>query len=128
MTIASDSKINVLVVDDDPDMSWVLKDFLEGEGFVVSIASGGREALEFVKASPEFNLIILDVAMPNMNGVDALSEIKKITPKVKVLMITAFRDDEIVKEAMLKGALGCIYKPFDLKYIRKIVGDMISDD
>ncbi|MBN1622538.1 MAG: response regulator [Endomicrobiales bacterium] len=115
----------VLAVDDDPDMLWVLQDFIADFGFDVIAVNNGKDALEQTRNN-KFDLIILDIAMPVMDGIETLREIKKVNPGQKVIMITAFRDEKMVSDSFKEGALDCIFKPFDLKNFREILGKVVG--
>lgn len=110
-------KRSVLIVDDEPDIQLVLGEFLKKEGFNIVEASNGEEAIQKVK-NGGIDLALLDIAMPKMNGIEALREIKSLRPDLPVIMITAYRDAEKVVECFRLGAFDCIFKPFDLKYLR----------
>jgi len=111
---------SIMIVDDEPDILIVLGEFLSKEGFKVLTAKDGRQAIEKIKEH-KVDLVLLDMAMPNMNGIETLRELKKLKPEVSVIMITAYRDAEKVVEAFRLGAYDCIFKPFDLKYLRQAV-------
>jgi DNA-binding NtrC family response regulator len=115
-----EKKASILIVDDEPDILVVLGEYLSSEGFKVLTAKDGKQALEKLKQYP-VDLILLDIAMPEMNGIDTLREAKKIKPDLPAIMITAYRDAEKVVEAFRLGAYDCIFKPFDLKYLRKAI-------
>jgi DNA-binding NtrC family response regulator len=115
-----EKKSSIMVVDDEPDILIVLGEFLNKEGFKVLTAKDGRQAIEKIKEH-KVDLVLLDMAMPNMNGIETLRELKKIKPDLSVIMITAYRDAEKVVEAFRLGAYDCIFKPFDLKYLRQAV-------
>ncbi|MFH1369036.1 MAG: response regulator [Elusimicrobiota bacterium] len=110
----------IMVVDDEPDIITVLSEYLAGEGFQVITAPNGQQAIKQAEET-YFDLILLDIAMPVMNGLDVLKEIKKIKPDTAVIMITAYRDAEKVVECFRTGAFDCIFKPFDLKYLRNAI-------
>jgi len=116
----TEKKSSIMIVDDEPDILIVLGEFLSKEGFKVLTANDGKKAIEKIKEN-KIDLILLDMAMPNLNGIETLREIKKLSPAVSVIMITAYRDAEKVVEAFRLGAYDCIFKPFDLKYLRKAV-------
>jgi len=116
----AEKRSSIMIVDDEPDILIVLGEFLSKEGFRVLTAKDGRQAIDKVKENG-IELILLDMAMPDMNGIETLREIKKIKPDVSVIMITAYRDAEKVVEAFRLGAYDCIFKPFDLKYLRQAV-------
>jgi DNA-binding NtrC family response regulator len=115
-----EKKSSIMIVDDEPDILVVLGEYLSKEGFKVLTASDGKKAIEKVKEN-KVDLILLDMAMPNLNGIETLREIKKLKPEISVIMITAYRDAEKVVEAFRLGAYDCIFKPFDLKYLRQAV-------
>ncbi len=115
-----DKKSSIMIVDDEPDILIVLGEFLSKEGFKVLTAKDGRQAIEKLKGN-KVDLVLLDMAMPNLNGIETLRELKKLKPDVSVIMITAYRDAEKVVEAFRLGAYDCIFKPFDLKYLRQAV-------
>lgn len=113
-------KSSIMVVDDEQDILIVLGEFLSREGFKVLTASNGKMAIEKM-SEQKIDLVLLDMAMPGLNGIETLRELKKIRPEVSVIMITAYRDAEKVVEAFRLGAYDCIFKPFDLKYLRQAV-------
>lgn len=110
----------ILIVDDEKDVVLVLGEFLTREGFDVSSASSGEEALKRVRETCP-DIVLLDMAMPGMNGLETLPALKKIAPQMVVLMITAYRDAEKVVESFRLGASDCLFKPFDFNYIREIL-------
>jgi len=110
----------ILVVDDEPDVVILLGQFLAREGFKVYTAHTGMQAIEKVKEYT-IDLALLDIAMPTMDGIATLKEIKKLKPETHCIMITAYRDAEKVAQAFRLGAFDCIFKPFDFKYLRKSI-------
>ena len=115
-----EKKNSILVVDDEPDIVLVLGEFLSKEGFRVYAANRGEQAVEKVREFP-VDLVLLDLAMPGMDGIETLKKIKEIKPDINVIMITAYRDADKVVKAFRLGAYDCIFKPFDLKYLRTAV-------
>ncbi|MDI6757579.1 MAG: response regulator [Endomicrobiia bacterium] len=115
-----EKKSAILVVDDEPDIVLVLGEFLAKEGFRVYTAHRGEQALEKVREYP-VNLALLDLAMPGMDGIETLQKLKEIKPDINVIMITAYRDADKVVRAFRLGAYDCIFKPFDLKYLRTAI-------
>ena len=106
----------ILVVDDEPAVLDYLKEFLEGKGYVVTTASSGPEALKVVE-SKRPHLVLLDILMPGMNGLEALPRILEIDPTIGVIMLTAIDDYKVVKEAVGKGAYDYITKPINFDYL-----------
>ncbi len=115
----------ILVVDDDPDIREVLKDRLESLGYRVLQASDGRESLELLeKQSPQ--MVLLDIEMPDMNGLQVLKEIRTRGHDVTVVMITAYGTIERAVQAMKEGAYDFIPKPFEPDHIALIVGKVFE--
>ena len=115
----------ILVVDDDADTREVLRDRLESVGYQVLIAAGGKECLETLdRQNP--HLVLLDVAMPGMNGLEVLTEIRKRGQDIPVVMITAFGTIERAVQAMKKGAYDFIPKPFDPDHIALVVAKALD--
>ena len=110
----------ILVVDDDPDIREVLQDRLESLGYRVLMAPNGKEALELLgKQSPQ--MVLLDIEMPGMNGLEVLKEIRRREIDVTVVMITAYGTIERAVQAMKEGAYDFIPKPFEPDHIALIV-------
>jgi two-component system response regulator (stage 0 sporulation protein F) len=102
----------VLVVDDEPSFRDVLSDFLESKGYNVREAYNGEHALEsFKKYSP--NVVLMDVRMPGKDGIETLREMKTLDPKVCVIMVSAVRDERVIKQAKAEGAFEYITKPIN---------------
>jgi len=118
--VAETKKSSIMIVDDEPDILMILGEFLSSEGFKVLTAKSGQQAVDKLHEM-KANLVLLDMAMPGMNGIETLRELKKIQPDLPVIMITAYRDAEKVVDAFRIGAFDCIFKPFDLKYLRQAV-------
>ena len=104
-------RIRVMVVDDHPIMRNGLKDVLEASGRfeVVGQAKDGEEAVSTVEGI-EPDVIVMDVIMPNMDGIDACREIMELLPKTRVLMLTASTEEDAVIEAVAAGATGYLQK------------------
>jgi DNA-binding NtrC family response regulator len=120
-------KARILVVDDDPDIREVIEDRLESLGYDVSTASDGLECLSVLsKQTPD--LILLDIEMPRMNGLDVLREIRKREIDVPVLMITAYGTVERAVQAMKAGAYDFIPKPFEPDHLSMIVQRALERD
>lgn len=112
---------NILVVDDETYTRELLETLLQDEGYTVSTARDGFEAIDKIKEQ-NFNLVCLDVRMPGLNGVETLAELRKINQSVAVLMITGYGPSELIKKAELDyNIAGCIYKPFEIEdFLNKI--------
>jgi DNA-binding NtrC family response regulator len=105
-------KCRILLVDDEETMVKYLSKRLIKRGFDICVAYNGVDALEIVKES-EFDVVLLDVLMPGMDGIETLREIKKLKPKTEVIMLTGHASVEAGIEGMKSGAFNYIMKPFD---------------
>ncbi|HET9495975.1 MAG TPA: sigma-54 dependent transcriptional regulator [Chloroflexia bacterium] len=104
---------HILVADDDLAIRLMLKTFLEDEGYVVSEAATGEDALEALK-SGEYQLVLLDMRLPGMTGIDVLKQIKDKQGEVPVIIMTAHGSPNIAIQASSLGAYSYITKPFEL--------------
>jgi DNA-binding response OmpR family regulator len=108
----------VLVVDDEPDAIELLGEFLTSKGYEVITASGGEEAIRKVKTERP-HLILLDVRMPKMSGLEVLRQVRQIDKEVGVIMVTAVNEEETGRQALELGAFDYIVKPLDLEYLER---------
>ncbi len=115
----------VLVVDDDPEFVEMLRDFLSAKGYEVSTACDGLEALQKVKEERP-HLILLDILMPKLDGLEVLEQLRQIDQEVGVIMITAVNEEETGRKGMELGAFDYIVKPLDLPYLERILGYKIT--
>ncbi len=107
------AKNRILVVDDEEALRVVLSGELEGEGYQVSSAIDGQQAIN-VLTTHEFDLILLDIKMPNVDGFEVLKFVKERWPKTKVVMLTGFADLKNAIESKKLGAEDFVSKPYDL--------------
>ena len=117
----------VLVVDDEEDMLWMLQRNLNKgiPDMEVLAASSGEEALA-VLSDKAVNLVITDINMPGMNGLDLLIEINNRYPETGVIIMTAYPSNAYERDAMMGGCLRFVEKPFDIKDMRDIVGEVLK--
>jgi two-component system response regulator HydG len=118
-----DDKAGILIVDDDAGMCETLSDIMEDKGYRTFIALDGHEAIEKVKEI-NFDVILMDIRMPGMNGVETFRQIKSIQPHTAVVMMTAYAFEDLIKEALDEGAYGVLYKPFDMERMLSIIDGM----
>ena len=111
---------NVLVIDDDEKICWAFEQFLEGEGYSPSIANNAEEGLRCIAADKP-DVVLLDVKLPGMSGLEALGEIKAHHPWVIVIIITAYDDVETTVEAMRLQAFDFVPKPIDLDIVGSVL-------
>ena len=119
----------VLVVDDEEDMLWMLQRNLNKGMAEVEIlaAKSGEEALA-VLSDKKVNLVITDINMPGMNGLDLLIEINNRYPQTGVIIMTAYPSNAYKNEAMLRGSLRFIEKPFDINDMRRAVEEVLKEN
>ena len=111
---------NVLVIDDDEKICWAFEQFLESEGYRPSIANNAEEGLRRI-AVDKPDVVLLDVKLPGMSGLEALGEIKAHHPWVIVIIITAYDDVETTIEAMRLQAFDFVPKPIDLDIVKSVL-------
>jgi CheY-like chemotaxis protein len=118
--------INVLVVDDEKNLTLAMRRLLSAEGYVTDTAGSGVLALEAVKEK-EFDIIFLDVNMPDMNGLETFKKLRKVTPKSAVIMITGYGKTlkALVEEAQELGVRTVINKPFKISEITAAIREAI---
>lgn len=104
----------ILIVDDEPWVREVFRDFCAlTDAFEVELASDGSEAVRKVQ-SGSYDLVTLDLIMPEMSGLEALTEIKRSAPKTPIMVITGNATDKLVNQAGVMGACRVMYKPIQL--------------
>jgi len=118
--------MKILVVDDEEGARELFFTILSDEGYEVSLASGGEEALALFNSTP-FHLVITDIKMPVMDGLQLLQEIRKIGSKTDVIMVTAYGEVESYLKAMSLGAAEYINKPIRIKELKRIVHKVLTE-
>ncbi len=120
------SEINVLVVDDENNLTLAMRRLLSAEGYRTETANSGQEALGLVKEIP-FDVIFLDVNMPDMNGLETFKKLKKISPSSSVVMITGYGKTlkALVEEARTLGVCDVIDKPFKISQITGAIQELV---
>jgi DNA-binding NtrC family response regulator len=116
-------KTLILVVDDYFADRETLKAILEDRGYRVVTAETGNEALTRVKEK-HFDIIFLDIKLPDIDGTQIFEQVKEIDPDVAVIMMTGYSEEEMVRRAIAHGAYTCIYKPLDVEKILALVGEI----
>ena len=111
---------SVLIVDDEKNILLTLSQSLEALQLETDTATNGEEALAKLKEK-EFGLILLDLRMPGMDGMEVLRQVREIRPDIRIIMITAYGTIELAVEAMKLGAVDFIQKPFFPEEIRELV-------
>jgi len=116
----------ILIVDDDAELRANLSEILKNAGYHTDEASSGGEAIRKA-TSEDFDIMLLDLIMPKMNGIDVLTEMQKIKPGIKVIMITAFATVENAVEAIRKGASDYISKPFKIDALLATIRGVLEE-
>lgn len=124
-----DRKKRVLIVDDEEDMIWSLQKNLPNESLKVVIftASSGEEALSILEKT-KIDLIVTDIRMPGISGIDLLIAVRKQYPEVGVIVMTAFPSSASKAEVLEQGGLRFVEKPFDIKALRDLVRNALGMD
>jgi DNA-binding response OmpR family regulator len=118
--MVSASVAKILVVDDDPKVVDLLVTRLRAEGYEVQGALTTDEGLKLViLAHPD--LVLLDLTLAGMNGIEVLKRIRSIAPATKVIMVTGNADPLLAREALELGAIAYVDKPFDFAYLKRVV-------
>ncbi len=112
--------IKILVVDDENETCALLERYLTKKGYQVFTALSGEDAVEIVKKEKP-TIVLLDIRMPGMGGIEALKKIKAVDKEIGVIMITAVKEEETAKETLKLGAYDYITKPMDLKYLDEVL-------
>lgn len=117
--------VYILVVDDEPDVETLFRQQfrrdLRAERFVMDFASSAQDALARVGETREHSLILIlsDINMPGMTGLEMLPKVKEMRPEVPVIMITAYGDADTRRKALERGAEGLLIKPIDFGQLRQ---------
>ncbi|CAM3410439.1 response regulator [Marinicrinis lubricantis] len=123
--MGSGEKKKLLIVDDQNGIRILLTEVFSSEGYETFQASNGKAALEIVKKEkPE--LVLLDMKIPGMDGLEILKHIKEWNPEIKVIMMTAYGELDMIKEATDLGALMHFTKPFDIDELRSAVNGHLN--
>ncbi|MFA4858723.1 MAG: response regulator [Candidatus Margulisiibacteriota bacterium] len=115
----------IMIIDDEEAMCRILKQILEGEGYEVKTRNEGLLALDEIKQD-SFNLVITDVSMPNLSGIEILAQVKQFKPDLPVIFVTGSDVDAILKEALQLGLDGFIEKPFNIQAVLEVIKEKLS--
>lgn len=120
-----EKKARVLVVDDEEEIRSMLRDFLESQHYQAILAEDGLAALQVVIDGPP-PIVLLDISMARLGGIEALTAILAIAPHTKVIMISANDDIEVARRALAYGAFDYVRKPVDFKYLQTTIEAALS--
>lgn len=119
------SKARILVVDDDENLRWILETQLDDMGYEVSTAADGLQAIEAIEKSPP-SLVLTDLKMPGLSGMELLDRIRKEYPEVPVIIVTAFGTIQSAVHAMRAGAYDYLTKPIDFEELGLVVDRVLE--
>ena len=115
--MGTNNRLKILAVDDEPDALELYKDLFTQKGYKVECANGGIEAIKTTEKT-DFDAVLLDIRMPEMDGIETLMKLKEINPELPVVMLTAYGYDEnLINKALQLGAAGYISKNLPLAQI-----------
>jgi len=115
----------VLVIDDEPSIVELFTDYLNGQGFDVISAGGGEEGLDRLRLDGP-DIVLLDMRMPGLDGLETLRRIRKVNVRVPVLMVSGNDDIAAAKEAIALGAFDYTLKPVDFNYLGRALDKMLA--
>ncbi len=124
--------ILVLVVDDEPDVEALFRQQfrrdLRAQRFVMEFANSGADALARIASTIEQSLILVlsDINMPGMTGIEMLPKVREMRPNVPIIMITAYGDPETKRKALENGATGLLTKPIDFALLREEIDTRLA--
>lgn len=120
------SKRKILVVDDQYGIRVLLCEILQKDGYQMFEAANGVQALKIVKEE-ELDLVLLDMKIPGMDGIEILKRIKEDKPEIGVIMMTAYGELNLINEAINLGAITHFAKPFDIDDIREVIRKSLEE-
>ena len=120
-------RYRILVADDEQVVRDLFVRFLTREGYEVSAAFDGIDALDKIRRTP-YNMLILDLRMPRMNGIELLDRVRDLDKSIIIIAITGFAATKVAKAAIRKGCFGCIAKPFNIENMRFVIRQAFETD
>lgn len=119
-------QLNILIVDDNEDLAEGFGMVLESEGYQTTLAHTGLDGIGAFDAG-HFDVVFLDVKLPDMNGVDVFYKIHKKDPGVRVIMMTGYRVEQLLAEVVNEGDIEVLRKPFDIEYVLEVLGKIQNE-
>ncbi|WP_054705756.1 response regulator [Bacillus sp. JCM 19041] len=116
----------VLIVDDQFGIRVLLTEVLQKDGYEMFQAASGKEAL-LIQETENISIVLLDMKIPGMDGVEILKRLKEKQPEIKVIMMTAYGELNMVNEALENGALSYMAKPFDIEDVRQVIRKNLNE-
>jgi DNA-binding NtrC family response regulator len=115
----------IIIVDDDEGIRETLTVILQEEGYQVDTAESGKEAIEKSRTG-FYNLALIDIRLPDIEGIDLLKEIKETVPKIRKIIITGYPTLQNAVEAVNNGADAYVFKPFEIEKVLKIIKEQLE--
>jgi CheY-like chemotaxis protein len=117
----------ILIVDDRAEDRTLMRNLLEEKNFRVMTAASGKEAIEIIeKYKDNIDIVLLDLVLINETGVEVLEKIRKIKPEIKVIIVTGYTLEDMIQEAINKGAYAYLYKPIDIEIALSIIKEIVD--
>ena len=116
--------VRIMIIEDDEEMRSLLKDFFEGEGFETDSVSSGVDALGKL-SKDNFDLVITDIRMPGLTGLDILPRIRKLNPETPIIVMTTYGSEDVRRRAFERGATIYLEKPIHLNKLRSVIREMV---
>jgi DNA-binding NtrC family response regulator len=122
--LAEAPRPSVLVVDDEPLIRWSIAEALTENGYAVVEAGTGRAAIQETSGlSDRFNVIVLDLRLPDTDSLSLLSRLHELSPRTRIIMMTAHGTEDVAEEAHARGAYGFVNKPFEMSAMASLVNE-----
>ena len=119
------SSKRLLVIDDDPKVTGIFAEFFAGR-YQVEVAGNGGEGIDAVSRNRP-DVVVLDIAMPGVDGLQVLRDIKRIDARIPIIMITGSTDLSVAEEALRDGAFAYLPKPFQLQYAEHLLAAAVTE-
>jgi DNA-binding response OmpR family regulator len=116
--------VRIMIIEDDEEMRSLLKDFFEEEGFETDSVSNGVDALRML-SKDHFDLVITDIRMPGLTGLDILPRIRSLKPETPIIVMTAYGSDDVRRRSLERGATTYLEKPIHLSKLRTVIREMV---
>lgn len=116
----------ILIVDDQMGIRLLLNEVFKKEGYHTLTAANGKQALQMAEES-YLDMVLLDMKIPGMDGIEILKNLKTIQPDIQVIMMTAYGELDLIEESIVNGASCYFTKPFDVFEIREAVKQLLTD-
>jgi two-component system response regulator AtoC len=117
--------IRILVIEDNEEMSSLLEDFFKEDGFKIDSLNRAADVLRLL-SQHQFDLILTDIQMPSLTGLDILPRVRKLQPEASIIVMTAYGNDEVHRRSIERGATSYVENPIQFGKLRTLVHEMVS--